>query len=140
MFLSFIFGRKAFVCREFIMKVVCFFFLVCYGRNVIHKSFSCLFIPAMPPNDRGYGHLAVCGSVRCRGTTKGMREQHLLIARQPASAHRRVLPAGLGCKEFVFRFLSSMFLFSRRIVVNVVTLVNLFLICKPHKYSFCLQI
>jgi len=21
-------------------------------------------------NDRGYGHLAVCGSVRCRGTTK----------------------------------------------------------------------
>ena len=22
------------------------------------------------PNDRGYGHLAVCGSIRCRGTTK----------------------------------------------------------------------
>jgi len=21
-------------------------------------------------NDRGYGHLAVCGSIRCRGTTK----------------------------------------------------------------------
>jgi len=24
----------------------------------------------MPPNDRGYGHLAVCGSIRCRETTK----------------------------------------------------------------------
>jgi len=24
----------------------------------------------MAANDRGYGHLAVCGSIRCRGTTK----------------------------------------------------------------------
>jgi len=24
----------------------------------------------LDPNDRGYGHLAVCGSIRCRGTTK----------------------------------------------------------------------
>jgi len=30
-----------------------------------------LFIPAMTPNERGYGHLAVCGSISCRETTKG---------------------------------------------------------------------
>ena len=34
------------------------------------KLQNCLFIPAMTPNARGYGHLAVCGSVRCRETTK----------------------------------------------------------------------
>jgi len=34
------------------------------------KLQNCLFIPAMTPNDRGYGHLAVCGSIRCRETTK----------------------------------------------------------------------
>jgi len=49
---------------------------------------------AITPNDRGYGHLAVCGSVRCRGTTKEMRAQSLLSARQPANEHRRVLAAG----------------------------------------------
>jgi len=43
----------------------------------------------------GYGlwALAVCGNIRCRGTTKWMREQNLQIARQPACAHRRVLCA-----------------------------------------------
>ena len=50
------------------------------------------FFFTMPHNDRGYGHLADSGSVRCRGTTKWMREQNLLIARQPANANRRVLP------------------------------------------------
>ena len=35
--------------------------------------------------------MAVCGSIRCRGTTKWMREQNLRNARQPACAHRRVL-------------------------------------------------
>jgi len=43
------------------------------------------------PNDRGYGHLAVCGSIRCRETTKWMREQNRRNALQPANAHRRVL-------------------------------------------------
>ena len=52
----------------------------------MQKSFFTL-----APNDRGYGHLAVCGSIRCRETTKWMREQNLLNARQPANEHRRVL-------------------------------------------------
>ena len=47
----------------------------------------------MATNDRGYGHLAVCGSIRCRETTKGMRAQNRWNARQPACAHRRVLGA-----------------------------------------------
>ena len=42
-------------------------------------------------NDRGYGHLAVCGSIRCRETTRWMREQNCRNARQPANEHRRVL-------------------------------------------------
>ena len=42
-------------------------------------------------NDRGYGHLAVCGRISCRGTTKEMRAQRLRNARQPANGHRRVL-------------------------------------------------
>ena len=45
----------------------------------------------MNDNDRGYGHLAVCGSVHCRTATKWMREQNCQIARQPANEHRRVL-------------------------------------------------
>ena len=44
-------------------------------------------------NDRGYGHPAVCGSIRCRGTTKWMRAQNPLSARRPAGEHRRVLGA-----------------------------------------------
>ena len=28
------------------------------------------FFSTLPPNDRGYGHLAVCGSIRCRETTR----------------------------------------------------------------------
>jgi len=34
------------------------------------------------------------GSIHCRGTTKEMRAQRLLNARQPAGVHRRVLAAG----------------------------------------------
>ena len=64
---------------------------------------DCLFF-WIAPNDRGYGHLAVCGSIRCRTTMKFMRAMNFLIALQPANAHRRVLPAGLGCKEFFFCF------------------------------------
>ena len=45
----------------------------------------------LPPNDRGYGHLAVCGRISCRETTKEMRAQNPLSARQPACEHRRVL-------------------------------------------------
>ena len=45
----------------------------------------------MNDNDRGYVHLAVCGSIRCRTATKRMREQNLLNARQAANGHRRVL-------------------------------------------------
>ena len=123
-------ARKVNILRHSVrMKVVCFcqveqpkafqfpFVFSRYGRNMNHKSFSCLFfhenlrgivrcrkfrksansvvtdsssrvtkrtvrqrfypklqnclfIPAMTPNDRGYGHLAVCGSIRCRETTK----------------------------------------------------------------------
>jgi len=51
-----------------------------------------------------------------------MRAQHLLNALlapslrgQPANELRRVLPAGLGCKEFVFRFLSLMFLYAQKV-------------------------
>jgi hypothetical protein len=36
---------------------------------LILKIFIFLF-SKITPNDRGYGHLAVCGSIRCRGTTK----------------------------------------------------------------------
>ena len=57
-----------------------------FNTNLSLFSFS-----TMPANDRGYGHLAVCGSIRCRETTKWMREQNLLNARQPANEHRRVL-------------------------------------------------
>ena len=45
----------------------------------------------MAANDRGYGHLAVCGRISCRETTKEMRAQNLRNAGQPACAHRRVL-------------------------------------------------
>ena len=68
----------------------------------------------MTHNDRGYGHLAVCGSIRCRTTMKLMREMNLLIALQPANAHRRVLPAGRWfvktCFSLVFRCHSSFML------------------------------
>ena len=56
----------------------------------ISMSFSFF---TMAANDRGYGHLAVCGSVHCRTATKCMREQNLRNARQPANEHRRVLAA-----------------------------------------------
>ena len=36
-----------------------------FNTNLSLFSFS-----TMPANDRGYGHLAVCGSVRCRTATK----------------------------------------------------------------------
>jgi len=49
--------------------------------NQQNVSFPIFFAAA--PNDRGYGHLAVCGSIRCRETTKRMREQNLPNARQP---------------------------------------------------------
>jgi len=45
----------------------------------------------IPYNDRDYGHLAVCVRISCRETTKEMRAQRLLKARQPAKTHRRVL-------------------------------------------------
>jgi len=44
-----------------------------------------------------------------------MRAQNLLNARQPANANRRVLPAGLGCEEFVFCFLTAYVLFAQRV-------------------------
>ena len=53
----------------------------------------CLYFFKIAPNDRGYGHLAVCGSIRCRETTRWMRAQNLRNARQPANDHRRVLGA-----------------------------------------------
>ena len=78
---------------------------VCWCRKSgqFFKDFSfrnsvCFSFFTMPPNDRGYGHLAVCGSIRCRGTTKWMREQNCRNARQPANGHRRVL----GGRCFVF--------------------------------------
>ena len=55
---------------------------------------------AAAPNDRGYGHLAVCGSVRCRTATRRMRAQNLLSARQPANEHRRVL-GGRSLRQLV---------------------------------------
>jgi len=68
-------------------------------------SSSSRFFLWLAPNDRGYGHLAVCGSIRCRETTRWMREQRPLNARQPANEHRRVLGAGL----LVFSCLGSCF-------------------------------
>jgi len=50
--------------NNFFLKVVQVYFR---KRQFIMAVF---FISAMTPNDRGYGHLAVCGSIRCRGTTK----------------------------------------------------------------------
>jgi len=49
----------------------------------------------MTPNDRGYGHLAVCGSVRCRTATKVKAGVKPPKCNSPANAHRRVLPAGV---------------------------------------------
>jgi hypothetical protein len=68
-----------------------------FNTNLSIFSFS-----TMPANDRGYGHLAVCGLLHCRTTMMLMREMNFLIARQPASAHRRVLPAVLCLCLVVF--------------------------------------
>jgi len=38
--------------------------------SIILFKLSAVFFFRLAANDRGYGHLAVCGSVRCRGTTK----------------------------------------------------------------------
>jgi hypothetical protein len=40
-----------------------------------------------------YTACSICGSIRCRGTTKLMREQNRWNARHPANEHRRVLGA-----------------------------------------------
>ena len=71
------------ICEELSARKSCPKSIVCQNRKVclcrkkgqFLKDFSiqiCLFFPfpTMPANDRGYGHLAVCGSVRCRETTK----------------------------------------------------------------------
>ena len=42
-------------------------------------------------NDRGYGHLAVCGSIRCRTATKVKAGAKPPKCNTPANAHRRVL-------------------------------------------------
>ena len=39
-------------------------------QRFFNTNLSLFSFPTMPANDRGYGHLAVCGSIRCRGTTK----------------------------------------------------------------------
>jgi hypothetical protein len=74
-------------------------------RTVRQRFFTpqvCLFsFFTMTGNARGYGHLAVCGSIRCRETTKGMRAQNRWNARQPACAHRRVLWPVVSCRPVV---------------------------------------
>jgi len=40
------------------------------SSNILSQITEASFFSATAPNDRGYGHLAVCGSVRCRETTK----------------------------------------------------------------------
>ena len=74
---------------------------------------------AVAHNDRGYGHLAVCGSIRCRETTRWMREQNRRNASQPANAHRRVLGGRFFLVVFSFVFLSFQSTISHRITLNV---------------------
>jgi len=61
------------------------------NRMFISSKKASFYFSTLTHNDRGYGHLAVCGSIRCRGTTRWMREQNCRNARQPANEHRRVL-------------------------------------------------
>ena len=48
----------------------------------------------MAANDRGYGHGRFAGAFAVVERQSEMRAMNYLIARQPANAHRRVLPAG----------------------------------------------
>ena len=41
-----------------------------YQNKENSKKYFFLYFFRLAANDRGYGHLAVCGSIRCRGTTK----------------------------------------------------------------------
>jgi len=40
------------------------------SSKIFSSNSSNVFFSTIAPNDRGYGHLAVCGSIRCRETTK----------------------------------------------------------------------
>ena len=88
------------------------------SKIVIFGTLVSFFI--LSANDRGYGHLAVCGSILCRETTKWMREQNCRNARQPANAHRRVLAAGRWlCNDVCSKF---------KIIVVILFSFNSFLI------------
>ena len=39
-------------------------------QRFFNTNLSLFPFPTMPANDRGYGHLAVCGSVHCRTATR----------------------------------------------------------------------
>ena len=72
------------------------------NRMFISSKKASFYFSTLTHNDRGYGHLAVCGSIRCRETTRWMREQNCRNARQPANEHRRVLC--VRCLSFLFVF------------------------------------
>jgi hypothetical protein len=40
------------------------------SSKILSQITKASFFSATAPNDRGYGHLAVCGSIRCRETTR----------------------------------------------------------------------
>jgi hypothetical protein len=77
----------------------------------------------MEPNDRGYGHLAVCGSITVAKRQSESGSKNLLNARQPANANRRVL-----CPwEMVF-LRRDYYIFSRFAVSFVTFYVMLYLV------------
>ena len=73
------------------VRWVSFFFVFMQQKYLCH-SVVCFVFFTMNGNDRGYGHLAVCGSVRCRTATKVKAGAKPPKSNTPANAHRRVLP------------------------------------------------
>ena len=95
-----------------------------------------LFVLKIGYNDRGYGHLAVCGSIHCHTATKVKAGAKPPKSNTPANAHRRVL----GVRDFVvcqfnilfyyisvilyfflglYNSIDNLFLLSHRIVWNI---------------------
>ena len=70
-----------------------FIFIIFFDLPTLFRIFGFLSIFCMTANDRGYGHLAVCGLLHCRTTMMLMRAMNFLITRQPANDNRRVLAA-----------------------------------------------
>ena len=94
---------------QYVSIKVNIFSVLFFNFQIMLSMYRCLF--SLAHNDRGYGHFAVCGSVRCRETTKWMREQSRRNARQPANEHKSVcwtkFPSGRAlissiCQYFIY--------------------------------------